>query len=169
MFEDRRLHSFEKSVFLITPRRYSFLAWLASFGRRDRFKLIAIVVLTDVRNTYVVCCSEFQCVAGAAGCEGDPYVCVVHISQNTYVCATHTLPRNWEIKHTATHYIALWLATNGSILYILVLTGSESTITDITRYRLSGLKETSQKLKFKTVSNILYYWFLPSPPDWNLH
>ena len=50
-------------------------------------------------------------------------------------------PKNGEI--------VCWLATNGSIPYILVSTGSESIFTDITEYIFFRLRETSRELKYK--------------------
>jgi len=57
--------------------------------------------------------------------------------------------------------IALWPSTNLLIPDILVLTGSESTITEITVYRDTSccLIKPSTELKYE-MSRILYHWLL---------
>ena len=57
---------------------------------------------------------------------------------NIYICMP---PKNGQI--------ALWLNTNRSSLYILVLAGCESIFTDIIEYTFFSVTETRRELQYK--------------------
>jgi len=66
--------------------------------------------------------------------------------QNSQVFVFHSA-HDWDI--------ALWLTTNMSISYILVLAGSESVFTDITAYTYFSLPETRRDLEYTSGYDIV--------------